>query len=298
MAHGLAGLGVTAGDHVGVALRDSLEHVEVMLACYKLRAVPVNVSYRYVADEVAYLCRDAGLVALVSARGQAGATMRRTGRAPDRGRRRIRAVLPTGALGYEDAPFRNVGGARLRSPFGRRPVRALHRRHHRPPEGRRLAAGGHLLRRARRREPGGPADRGCRRRSGPACSPTRPVGSPHSSPPGDAEARRSSRSRPGRSSTRAGSGRPSGRCSAGARSSSTPSRTSMPSPVLDLVASEHIVALNLVGDAVARPLVEQLEAHPGRVGHVVAAAARIGREHPLGRREGPPARRDAVGCRR
>jgi len=34
--------------------------------------------------------------------------------------------------------------------------------------------------------------------------------------------------------------------------------------VLDLVAREHIVALNLVGDAVARPLVEQLEAHPGR----------------------------------
>jgi hypothetical protein len=35
-----------------------------MLACYKARAVPVNVNYRYVADELQYLCDDADLVAL------------------------------------------------------------------------------------------------------------------------------------------------------------------------------------------------------------------------------------------
>ncbi len=35
-AHGLGTLGIAAGDHVGISLRDSLEHVEVMLACYKL----------------------------------------------------------------------------------------------------------------------------------------------------------------------------------------------------------------------------------------------------------------------
>ena len=29
-----------------------LEHLEAMLACYKLRAVPINVNYRYVADEL------------------------------------------------------------------------------------------------------------------------------------------------------------------------------------------------------------------------------------------------------
>ncbi len=73
-AHGLGILGIAAGDHVGISLRDSIEHVEVMLACYKLRAVPVNVNYRYVTDEIAYLARDADLVALVSARSQ-GATM-------------------------------------------------------------------------------------------------------------------------------------------------------------------------------------------------------------------------------
>ena len=61
--------------------------------------------------------------------------------------------------------------------------------------------------------------------------------------------------------------------------------------------AERVVALNLVGDAIARPLVDELEARPGRVGHVVAAAARLGREHPVRRREGPAARRAAVGPR-
>src|SRR5689334_16821553 len=35
-----------------------------MLACYKARAVPINVNYRYVAEELQYLCDDADLVAL------------------------------------------------------------------------------------------------------------------------------------------------------------------------------------------------------------------------------------------
>src|SRR5262249_58357197 len=36
-----------------------------MLAAYKLRAVPINVNYRYVEDELRYLFRDADLKALV-----------------------------------------------------------------------------------------------------------------------------------------------------------------------------------------------------------------------------------------
>jgi acyl-CoA synthetase (AMP-forming)/AMP-acid ligase II len=64
LAHGLASLGVEAGDHVGCYLYNSIEHVEVMLACYKLRAAPVNVNYRYVADELGLVLRDADLVAL------------------------------------------------------------------------------------------------------------------------------------------------------------------------------------------------------------------------------------------
>jgi 3-oxocholest-4-en-26-oate---CoA ligase len=64
LAHALRDAGVGVGAHVGCYLRNSVEHLEVMLACYKARAVPVNVNYRYVADELQYLCDDADLVAL------------------------------------------------------------------------------------------------------------------------------------------------------------------------------------------------------------------------------------------
>jgi acyl-CoA synthetase (AMP-forming)/AMP-acid ligase II len=64
VAHGLAALGVADGDHVGCYLHNSVEHVELMLACYKLRAVPVNVNYRYVSEELGLVVRDADLVAL------------------------------------------------------------------------------------------------------------------------------------------------------------------------------------------------------------------------------------------
>ncbi|HEX4540294.1 MAG TPA: acyl-CoA synthetase [Acidimicrobiales bacterium] len=65
LASGLAGLGVRAGDHVGLYLYNGAEFVETMLACFKLRAVPVNVNYRYVGEELAHLFSDADLVALV-----------------------------------------------------------------------------------------------------------------------------------------------------------------------------------------------------------------------------------------
>jgi 3-oxocholest-4-en-26-oate---CoA ligase len=64
LAHALLAAGVRTGDHVGLYLRNSVEHLEVMLACYKARAVPINVNYRYVADELRYICDDADLVAL------------------------------------------------------------------------------------------------------------------------------------------------------------------------------------------------------------------------------------------
>jgi acyl-CoA synthetase (AMP-forming)/AMP-acid ligase II len=54
------------GDHVGIHLYNSVEWIEVMLGLFKLRAVPVNVNYRYVADELAYLFADADLRAVVT----------------------------------------------------------------------------------------------------------------------------------------------------------------------------------------------------------------------------------------
>ncbi|MET9877734.1 acyl-CoA synthetase [Actinacidiphila glaucinigra] len=65
LAHHLAAQGVTPGDHVGLHLLNGVEYLQTALACMKIRAVPVNVNYRYVADELVHLYRDADLTALV-----------------------------------------------------------------------------------------------------------------------------------------------------------------------------------------------------------------------------------------
>jgi len=65
LAHHLAEMGVGAGDRVGIQLVNGTEYIECMLACFKVRAVPVNVNYRYVAAELRYLYEDAGLSGLV-----------------------------------------------------------------------------------------------------------------------------------------------------------------------------------------------------------------------------------------
>ncbi|MCB1257753.1 MAG: AMP-binding protein, partial [Microthrixaceae bacterium] len=57
--------GVGPGDFVGIQLPNGNEYIECMLAAFKLRAVPVNVNFRYVDSELRYLYADAGLVALV-----------------------------------------------------------------------------------------------------------------------------------------------------------------------------------------------------------------------------------------
>ena len=65
LAHVLADRGVGPGDHVGCYLGNGTEYLETMLAAFKLRAVPVNVNYRYVEDELRYLFDDAELRAVV-----------------------------------------------------------------------------------------------------------------------------------------------------------------------------------------------------------------------------------------
>jgi acyl-CoA synthetase (AMP-forming)/AMP-acid ligase II len=65
LAHALADRGVGPGDHVGLYLFNGTEYIEAMIAAWKIRAVPVNVNYRYVADELVYLFDDADLVAVV-----------------------------------------------------------------------------------------------------------------------------------------------------------------------------------------------------------------------------------------
>jgi 3-oxocholest-4-en-26-oate---CoA ligase len=65
LAHYLAVGGVGPGDHVGFYGRNSIELVEALLASYKLRAIPVNINYRYVEAELRYLFAEAELKGLV-----------------------------------------------------------------------------------------------------------------------------------------------------------------------------------------------------------------------------------------
>lgn len=65
LAHHLAEQGVGHNDFVGLQLVNGTEYIEGMLAAYKIRAVPVNVNYRYVEGELEYLYEDAGIVSLI-----------------------------------------------------------------------------------------------------------------------------------------------------------------------------------------------------------------------------------------
>jgi acyl-CoA synthetase (AMP-forming)/AMP-acid ligase II len=65
LAHGLRAMGIGPGCHVGILTYSRPEYLETMVAAFKIRAVPINVNYRYVADELAYLFDNADLEVLV-----------------------------------------------------------------------------------------------------------------------------------------------------------------------------------------------------------------------------------------
>ena len=65
LAHHLADQGIGPGDHVGIYGVNSVEWIESLWAIFKLRAVWININYRYVADELAYLFANADLTALI-----------------------------------------------------------------------------------------------------------------------------------------------------------------------------------------------------------------------------------------
>jgi fatty-acyl-CoA synthase len=65
VAHALAARGVTAGEHVAILSYNRVEWIETMIACFKLSAVPINVNFRYVADELRYVLDNADVVAVV-----------------------------------------------------------------------------------------------------------------------------------------------------------------------------------------------------------------------------------------
>jgi acyl-CoA synthetase (AMP-forming)/AMP-acid ligase II len=65
LAHHLAAQGIGPGDHVGIYGVNSVEWIESLWAIFKLRAVWININYRYVEDELAYLFGNADLHALI-----------------------------------------------------------------------------------------------------------------------------------------------------------------------------------------------------------------------------------------
>jgi len=68
LAHYLAGRGIGVGDHVGIYAKNSVEHVVALLAVFKIRAVAINVNYRYVEGELNYLFDNSDMVALLHER--------------------------------------------------------------------------------------------------------------------------------------------------------------------------------------------------------------------------------------
>ena len=65
LAAHLASRGVGTEDRVAIALYNGIEYIESVFAILKLRAIPVNVNYRYQAAEMRYLFADARVVAAI-----------------------------------------------------------------------------------------------------------------------------------------------------------------------------------------------------------------------------------------
>ena len=68
LAHFFESRGIGAGDHVGLHLYNGHEFVEAILALAKIRAVGININYRFVAPEVRYMIENADLRGVVTQR--------------------------------------------------------------------------------------------------------------------------------------------------------------------------------------------------------------------------------------
>ncbi len=65
LANFLRSRGLGKGDHIGTYMYNGIEYVTTMIAAFKISAVPININYRYVDDELAYLFGNADLKAVV-----------------------------------------------------------------------------------------------------------------------------------------------------------------------------------------------------------------------------------------
>ena len=63
-AHALKKLGIKKGSHIGIYAFNCVEWLEIMLGAYKLCAIPININYRYVEEELKYLIDNADMEAI------------------------------------------------------------------------------------------------------------------------------------------------------------------------------------------------------------------------------------------
>ncbi|CAM2832008.1 AMP-binding protein [Prescottella defluvii] len=61
----LAQAGIAPGEHVSLFLKNSVEHVTSVLGLIKIRAVPINVNYRYTPAELEYIFTNSDSIAVV-----------------------------------------------------------------------------------------------------------------------------------------------------------------------------------------------------------------------------------------
>ena len=64
-AQHLLSAGLSPGDHVGIYARNRIEWVEAMLGCFKAATVPININYRYTIPELRYIFDNATLKGLI-----------------------------------------------------------------------------------------------------------------------------------------------------------------------------------------------------------------------------------------
>ena len=99
LASHLAAAGVQPGDRVALDLTNVPEYLETLFAALKIGAAPLNVNYRYLADEVRYVLTNSGARALVHAPAYASVVAEAIAGLPDGD---PRSLLETGAP-YEAA---------------------------------------------------------------------------------------------------------------------------------------------------------------------------------------------------
>jgi len=127
VAHHLIAAGVRPGDHVAVHAWNRAEWLEAELGIYKARAAVVNVNYRYVAGELAYLLENSDSVAVITEAAFAPLLLEARDAAPklrhvvalDDGSadaESAAALTALEAVGYEEA----LAGARTERGFGPR----------------------------------------------------------------------------------------------------------------------------------------------------------------------------------